>query len=181
MRLRFQYIMRGHERGTLMRCYLLLSFSVAFLPGGIIETPGPGGLILFTGPLKRVWSGIGSTLACAIPVPPVTLGTDDDLCVATATMIKTSGALHRQQGRWGLNLFRRCVTLTDGRACARFCGMASTLTVKSLWRHTFSQRHLSLYRLYLYFALFWLFRNEQKSSIRVFTSDFLRMGKIRLF
>jgi hypothetical protein len=52
MKLRFQYIMRCHQRGTLMRYYLLLSLPVTLLPGGIIETPGPCGLILFTGPLK---------------------------------------------------------------------------------------------------------------------------------
>jgi hypothetical protein len=40
MKLRFQYIMRCHQRGTLMRYYLLLSFSVAFLPGGIIDASG---------------------------------------------------------------------------------------------------------------------------------------------
>jgi len=54
MRLRFQYIMRCHEQGTLMRYYLFLSLSVAFLPDSIIETPGACGLVLFTGPFQGV-------------------------------------------------------------------------------------------------------------------------------
>jgi hypothetical protein len=52
MRLRFKYIMRCHEQGTLMRYYLFLSMPVMLLPGGIIDTPGACGLILFTGPLQ---------------------------------------------------------------------------------------------------------------------------------
>jgi hypothetical protein len=45
--------MRCCELGTLMRYYLFLSLPITLLPGGIIETPGACGLILFTGPLKR--------------------------------------------------------------------------------------------------------------------------------
>ena len=37
MRLRFQYIMRYHELGTLMRYYLFLSLPITLLPMGIID------------------------------------------------------------------------------------------------------------------------------------------------
>jgi hypothetical protein len=43
-----------------------------------------------------------------------------------------------------------------------FGGMASSLTFKSLWRHTFSQRHLSLYRLPLFFA--WFFNRSGRTA-----------------
>ena len=111
MRLRFQYIMRCHQQGTLMRYYLLLSLPITLLPGSIIETPSPCGLILLTGSFQGGWSSIGGTTTGAIPMTTITSGTDDDLRLATATKIKTGWALHRQKGRWGLNLFLRCVTL----------------------------------------------------------------------
>ena len=40
----------GNPDALLFACVVL---GDAFLPGSIIETPGAGGLILFTGPLKR--------------------------------------------------------------------------------------------------------------------------------
>ena len=129
--------MRGNLRGTLMRYFLFLSLSITFLPAGIIEASFPCWLIFFTGAFQGGWSGNRSTSFCAIPVTTVTGRTNKDLCLATATMVKASRAEHRQKGRWGLNLFPRCVTLTEGRAFARFWGMASSMTVKSLWRHTF--------------------------------------------
>ena len=60
-----------------------------------------------------------------------------------------------------------------------FGGMASTLTVKSLWRHTFSQRHFALYRLPLFFAGFLIIQDEQKLSMVIFTSCGSRMGRNR--
>jgi hypothetical protein len=65
-----------------------------------------------------------------------------------------------------------------GRALARFWGMASTLTVKSGWRHTFSQRHLSLYRLALFFASFLVVQELREIANQRFSShDGWRWGK----
>ena len=160
-----------------MRYFLFLSFSITCLPTGIIEASCPCWLIFFTGAFQGGWPGNRSTSSCAIPMTTVTGRTDNDLCLTTATMIKATWAVHRQKGRWGLDLFHRCVTLIVGRALARFWGMASSMTVKSLWRHTFSQRHLSLYRLHLFFACLLIIRVCEKTSIVIFTSCFLRMGK----
>jgi len=44
-----------------------------------------------------------------------------------------------------------------------FGGMALSVTVKSLWRHTFSQRHFSLYRQQLFCASFFGYSETDKS------------------
>jgi hypothetical protein len=95
----FEYIMSGNRRGTLMRYFLFLSFPVALLSGGIIEAPSPACLILPGCTFQRLHTGIGCTFVGAIPMTPVTPGTDDDLCLTTATKIQAGSAWHRKKSR----------------------------------------------------------------------------------
>ena len=73
----------------------------------------------------------GTTLTGTIALPPVTPGTDNDLCMATTTMIKATGNGHRQKGRCRLDGFPKWGILNPACFCMAFWGMASTETVKS--------------------------------------------------
>jgi len=82
-----------------MRYFLFLARPERLLPSGIIEASWSAGLVFFSGPFKRGISSRFSTRAGTIAITPITTGTEDDLGLAAATMIKTGRALHRQKGR----------------------------------------------------------------------------------
>ena len=161
--------MKADLRGTLMRYFLFLSCSITFLSTGIIETPCPCRLIFFTGTLLGSWAGRGRTAFGAIPMTPITGRTDYDLRLTTATMIKASSAIHRQKGRWGLDLVLRCVTLNEvvllhGFGVWRHCWPSNLSGVIPVLNDT------SLYTAYRYSLLvYWCFasvKNQQSWFLR---------------
>ena len=82
-----------------MRYSLFLSFPVTLLSSGVIEASNPTQLILPGRPLQGGRAGIDGTSVGAIAMTPVAPRADDDLYLATATIIQAGCALHRQKGR----------------------------------------------------------------------------------
>ena len=124
-----------------MRYYLFFLCPESLLPGGIIETTKSAGLILFTRSFTGLGSGCLGAAVNAIAVPTITARADNDLGMATSTLIETTGYLHRQKSRWGLSLSPKCVTLYGSCVCTAVPGgMASTETVKSLLASYLPQR-----------------------------------------
>jgi hypothetical protein len=127
--------------GTLLRYFLITSRPESLLPGGIIEATRSAGLILFTRSFTGLGSGCLGAAVNAIAVPTITARADNDLGMATSTLIKATGCMHRQKSRWGLDLSPKCVTLYGSCICTAVPGgMASTSTVKSLLASYLPQR-----------------------------------------
>ena len=80
-----------------MRYFLLLPLPMTLLPGGIIRATRVSGLVLRSGSLNGFLSGFLAAPIGAIPLAAITVATDDDLGVAAATVVETTGYWHRQK------------------------------------------------------------------------------------
>lgn len=74
-----------------MRYFLLLARPVTSLPGGIVDATGPRGLVLCAGSFNRCFSGRLAATTGAITLTAITAAADDDLRVATTTVVETAG------------------------------------------------------------------------------------------
>ena len=74
-----------------MRYFLLLTRPVTLLPGGIVDATGPSGPVLCPGSFYGFKSGFLAAATGAITLATVTLTTDNDLGVATTTLVKAAG------------------------------------------------------------------------------------------
>jgi hypothetical protein len=73
-----------------MRYFLSLPCPVTLLSGGIVEATGASGLVLLPGPLDGFLSGSSTAATSAIALTTVTMTTDNDLGVATATLVEAA-------------------------------------------------------------------------------------------
>ncbi len=74
-----------------MRYFVLLPLPMALLPGGIVEATGASGLVFLPGPLEGFLSGSTAAATGAIALAAITVATDNDLGVATATLVEAAG------------------------------------------------------------------------------------------
>ena len=74
-----------------MRYFLLLPFPVTLLPGGIVDVTGASGLVLLSGPPDGFLSGSITATTGAIALATVTMTTDNDLGMATTTLVEAAG------------------------------------------------------------------------------------------
>ena len=86
----YKYIIKGSERGRLMRYFLLLPFAKALLTLGVIETPSAALLILFTRTGKRCTARFFSTSIFTVTVTAIALSANNDLRMATLALIKAT-------------------------------------------------------------------------------------------
>ena len=79
--------MKRSYSGTLIRYFLFFLFTETALPSGIIEASFPGRLVFLSGTFAGSGTRMVTTLTGTITLPPITAGTDNDLRMATTTMI----------------------------------------------------------------------------------------------
>ncbi len=79
--------MKRSYSGTLIRYFLFFLFTETALPSGIIEASFPSSLVFLGGTFAGGGTRMVTTLTGTITLPPITAGTDNDLRMATATMI----------------------------------------------------------------------------------------------
>ncbi len=82
-----------------MRYFLFYPLPVTLLSGGIIEAAHPGSPVLFSRALTGLCPGKTTTFTTAIALTAIAARTDNDLGMATTTVIKAAGRLHRQKCR----------------------------------------------------------------------------------
>ena len=70
-----------------MRYFLFFLLTETALPSGIIEASFPGRLVFLSGTFAGSGTRMVTTLTGTITLPPITAGTDNDLRMATTTMI----------------------------------------------------------------------------------------------
>ncbi len=116
-----------------MRYFLSLAFTMALLTQGIEQATSAGGSVFATGATQGFLPGRLRTTAGTIQIATITVATDKNLAMASATVIEAGASFHRHQLLSAdENWTDRAYSETLYPPCEyTVSGMASALTVKS--------------------------------------------------